>query len=205
MSSLHFLFRSLMIFFFSNDTYFFFLPLFSELLIVFFLYPHCVLVAKTLLDNVYFSKTTVHVAKILPTLSLPVESNKKNHWSSKIKPKVLLLIINRAPVVICRQSLIISVNDTRSAPALISLVLLLRNYIFIEEYSIKNSFDKSSIPRYLYLLRDLNKGSHFCRIKSKSKESHMLADLNNIQQADITYMHEHCIPLNNPYSISRWR
>ena len=82
--------------------------------------------------NQRFSKTIALVAEILSILSLLCDPNKKN------QPKVQLLIINRAPVVICRQSLMILVNDRRYVPALISLVLLLRNYIFNEEFFIFN-------------------------------------------------------------------
>ena len=105
---------------------------------------------------------------------------------------------------ICWQSLTISVIDTRYAPAVISPVLILRSSIFIDEFLIKNSCGKSSIPRYLYLLRYLNKRSPFYNIQSKSKESHILTDLNNVQQTDISDIHEHCIPLNIPYLISPW-
>ena len=60
----------------------------------------------------------------------------------------------------------------------------------------KNFSGKSSIRKYLYLLRDLNKRFPLCNIQSKSKESHMLVDLNNVQQTDITqpaWMHLRCI------------
>ena len=70
----------------------------------------------------------------------------------------------------------------------------------MNESAIQNSCGKSSIPRYLLLLRDLNKRSPFCNIESKSKESHMLADLNN----DIKDIDEHSISLDISYLISLW-
>ena len=32
----------------------------------------------------------------------------------------------------------------------------------------------------------------------------MLKDLNNVQEADINDIHDHCIPLDIPYLISPW-
>ena len=66
----------------------------------------------------------------------------------------------------------------------------------------KNSSGKSSIPRYLNLLRDLNKRFPSCSIQSKSKESHMLTGINNLKKTDISEIYEHCTPLSIPYLIT---
>ena len=154
------------------------------------------------LHQINFSKTAVPVAEILPISSLLCESYRKKHWFPQSIPKMWSLIINRAPVPNCWQSLTISVKDTRYGPAVISYVLLFTNSTFIDKFSIKNSCDKSSISRHLQLLMDLNKRSPLCNIQSESKESHMLLELSNVQQTDISDMHVHCIPLEIPYLIS---
>ena len=133
------------------------------------------------------------MADILPISSLLWESNRKDIRFRKVCLKcsqrssgAYLLIIthnfsNRHKI--CPSSYLF--------PSIIK-----KFYNFIAEFSIKNSCGKSSIQRYQQLLRDLNKRSPFCNIQSKSKESHMLVDLNNVQQTDISDIHEHCTPLN---------
>ena len=117
------------------------------------------------------------------------------------QPNLWVLLINRAGVPIYWQSLAISVVDTRYVPAVNFPVLLLRFSTFIDDFSIKNSCGKSSIPRCLGLLRDLNKRFPFCNIQSKSEESHMLVDLNNVLQSDI---HECCISINISCQMWPW-
>ena len=82
-----------------------------------------------------------------------------------------------------------------------SPVLLLRSSTFIDEFSIKKT-PVVSLPPKVSVIIERFKESPFCNIRSKLKESHMFADFNNAQQADIGDMLEHCIPLEIRYLTS---
>lgn len=78
-----------------------------------------------------------------------------NHFS-QINPKMQTLTISRVAAPIWRTLFLISSVDNKYVSAVISPVLFCRRFCIYRPFSIKNSCGKSSIPRYLNFLINLN-------------------------------------------------
>ena len=84
-----------------------------------------------------------------------------------------------------------STTESKYTTVVISPVLFSKNSRFTEEFSINNSFGKSSVLRYLNWPVNLNNWSPLADMQSKSNLSHIPGDLNNVQLTESRDIHKH--------------
>ena len=141
-------------------------------------------------NNQILAKLLYLMADVHPFLSLLWKSNRK------ITVLLYLSVDNHSPHNLSIRHKICSSNYLPCSN-------IEKFYIYWQILS-KKFLCKVFSPKISIIIERFKQKIPFLYYTVKSKDSHMIADLNHVQQNDISDLHKHCIPLDIPYLISPW-